>query len=85
MPILEAGLIGMPIFSTDIPATVEIGGREVNLFSEDALADQVANLILEWSKNSPAQRLRQRVRDKFTWQAIFKNDFLPLLSEGATV
>ena len=26
MPILEAGLIGMPIFSTEIPAAEEIGG-----------------------------------------------------------
>lgn len=82
MPILEAGLIGMPIFSTEIPATEEIGGQEVIRFSADESAEQVAELILGWAQKSPTQRLRQRIRKKFTWQAIFNHDILPLLSEG---
>jgi glycosyltransferase involved in cell wall biosynthesis len=85
MPILEAGLIGMPIFSTEIPATQEIGGQEVVRFSTDASAHQVAELILEWARNSPTHRLRQRIRKNFTWQAIFKHDILPLLSGGEKV
>ena len=82
MPILEAGMVGMPIFSTEIPATAEIGGQEVIRFSADASAEQVSDLILGWAKNSPTQRLRQRIREKFTWQAIFNNDILPLLAVG---
>jgi glycosyltransferase involved in cell wall biosynthesis len=82
MPILEAGMIGMPIFSTEIPATEEIGGPEVVRFSADEPADQVAELILAWVRNNPSQQLRQRIRKHFTWQAIFKHDILPLLTEG---
>lgn len=82
IPILEAGLIGMPIFSTEIPATEEIGGQEVIRFSADASPEQVAELILGWAQKSPTQRLRQRIRKKFTWQAIFNHDILPLLSGG---
>jgi glycosyltransferase involved in cell wall biosynthesis len=82
MPILEAGLIGMPIFSTEIPATEEIGGQEVIRFSADTSAEQVAELILGWAQKSPTQRLRQRIRKNFTWQAIFNHDILPLLSGG---
>ncbi len=85
MPILEAGLIGMPIFSTEIPASEEIGGQEVIRFSADSSADQVAELILGWARNSPTQRLRQRIRKNFTWQAIFKHDILPLLTGGGEV
>jgi glycosyltransferase involved in cell wall biosynthesis len=80
MPVLEAGLIGMPIFSTEIPAAQEIGGQEVVQFSTDATAHQVAELILAWAHNSPTHRLRQRIRKNFTWQAIFKHDILPLLA-----
>ncbi len=82
MPILEAGLIGMPIFSTEIPATEEIGDQEVVRFSAEASADQVAELILEWARNSPTLRLRQRIRKNFTWQAIFNHNILPLLTGG---
>jgi glycosyltransferase involved in cell wall biosynthesis len=85
MPILEAGLIGMPIFSADIPATDEIGGQEVFRFSADAPADQVAEQIVEWARNSPLLRLRQRIRKNFTWQAIFNHDILPLLTGGGKV
>ena len=78
MPILEAGLVGMPIFSTEIPAAEEIGGQDVTRFPADAPPDQVAELIYGWAQNSPTQRLRQRVRKNFTWQAIFQHDILPL-------
>jgi glycosyltransferase involved in cell wall biosynthesis len=82
MPILEAGLIGMPIFSTEIPAMQEIGGQEVIQFSPDDSAGNVAELILSWAQASPTQRLRQRIRQNFTWQAIFQHNILPLLTEG---
>ncbi len=80
MPILEAGLIGMPIFSTAIPAAQEIGASEVMQFFPDDPPEKVVHLILSWAKSSPNQILRQRVRENFTWQAIFEHEMLPLLS-----
>ena len=82
MPILEAGLIGMPIFTADIPAAQEIGGQEVIQFSPDDPAGKVAELILRWREDSSTQRLRQRIRQNYTWQAIFQQDILPLLKGG---
>ena len=84
MPVLEAGLIGMPIFSTQIPATLEIGQQDVTVFSEDDNADKVAKMILEWAQTNPMQRLKQRIRKNLTWQGIFKHDILPLISAGGT-
>ena len=80
MPILEAGMIGMPIFSTEIPAAKEIGGQEVTRFSLDEPATEVAGMILSWAHTSSIQRLRQRIRQNFTWKAIFHHNILPLLT-----
>jgi glycosyltransferase involved in cell wall biosynthesis len=79
MPILEAGLTGLPIFSTQIPATEEIGGQEVMRFSSDDPAGKVAELLINWAHTSMTQRLKQRIRQKYTWQSIFTHDILPLL------
>lgn len=82
MPILEAGLIGMPIISTEIPAATEIGAEDVIKFSPSANPQMVAELILNWAQTNPTQRLRQRVRQNFTWGAIFHHRILPLLTRG---
>jgi glycosyltransferase involved in cell wall biosynthesis len=85
MPILEAGLIGMPIFSTQVPATLEIGQQEVTIFFKDDTAEEVAGMILDWSQRSATQRLKRRIRQNFTWQSIFQHEILPLLKEGGSV
>ena len=82
MPILEAGLLGMPVFSTKIPAAMEIGAGVVTRFSPDNTPDMVAGMLLDWAQNSTTQRLRQRIRQNFTWQAIFRQDILPLITRG---
>ncbi len=82
MPILEAGLIGMPIFSTEVPAVTEIGAEDVIKFSPSAAPERVAELLLNWAQTSPTQRLRQRIRQNFTWGAIFHHQILPLLTRG---
>jgi hypothetical protein len=72
-------LTGLPIFSTQIPATEEIGGQEVMRFSSDDPAGKVAELLINWAHTSMTQRLKQRIRQKYTWQSIFTHDILPLL------
>jgi glycosyltransferase involved in cell wall biosynthesis len=84
MPILEAGLIGMPVFSTQVPAASEIGLQEVTIFSKDESAENVAQMILDWAQTSPTQNLKQRIRQNLTWQAIFQHKILPLISDGGS-
>jgi len=79
MPVLEAGLVGVPIVCTDIPAAEEIGGEGVILFDADKDPVHVAKLILAWIERSPAHRLRRRTRQNYTWQTIFQRDIKPLL------
>jgi glycosyltransferase involved in cell wall biosynthesis len=79
MPILEAGLLGMPIFTTQIPAAEEIGGGEVIRFSPEDTPENVAAIIVKKVNSSKTLGLKKRVRQNFTWQSIFKRDILPLL------
>jgi glycosyltransferase involved in cell wall biosynthesis len=79
MPVLEAGLSGMPVVCTGIPAAVEIALEDVFVFSEYTGAERLAMDVLTWVEDNPTLRLRQRVRQNYTWPAIFKRDLLPLL------
>ncbi len=83
MPILEAGLVGLPVVCAQFPAAQEIGGKDVIAFPENASPNDVAELITSRVENGSQHKLRQRVRQSFTWQAIFNHDILPLLEEGA--
>jgi hypothetical protein len=78
-------MIGMPIFHTKIPSVEEIGSQEVVRFSHEDPAEKVAMLIPNWAKGNSTQQLRQRVRQKYTWQAIIHHDILLLLTRGEAV
>jgi glycosyltransferase involved in cell wall biosynthesis len=79
MPVLEAGLVGVPVVCTDMPAADEIAGPDVTLVGsgEDPvlLADEILSLLEE----DPVYRLRRRVRKQYTWRAIFQRGIRPLL------
>ena len=79
MPVLEAGLVGMPAVSTDVPAAEEIGGEDVIGFAADAPPEEVAARIAAWAEGSRVHRMRRRVRQSYTWTAIFQEQIAPLL------
>jgi glycosyltransferase involved in cell wall biosynthesis len=79
MPVLEAGLAGVPVVCTEVPAAMEIGGADLMLLSMDDDPVHLAERILDWADHSPVHRLRRRVRQNYTWQAIFRRDIEPLL------
>ncbi len=79
MPVLEAGLAGIPVVCTEVPAAVEIGGEDVIVFDLDEAPERLAGRLLAWAKSSAVHRLRRRVRQRYTWQAIFRRAIEPLL------
>ena len=79
MPVLEAGLAGVPVVCTDVPAAVEIGQEDVMLFDKAEDPADLADRILSWAEGSAVRRLRRRVRQSYTWHAIFERDIEPLL------
>jgi mannosylglucosylglycerate synthase len=79
MPVLEAGLAGMPVVSTSVPAAEEIGGEDVLLFDSSDDPQELVERILDRVQNRPVHRLRQRVRQNYTWQTIFRRSIEPML------
>ncbi|NDJ86829.1 MAG: glycosyltransferase family 4 protein [Chloroflexi bacterium] len=80
IPVLEAGLAGIPIFCSDIPPFRETGGAEANYFDPNGDApDKIANDILSILKNSPVHHLRLRVRRFYRWESLIRNEIVPLV------
>lgn len=79
MPVLEAGLVNIPVLSREVPAAAEIAGKDALIFSEEDSSVQVAAMIAEFLQDSMTARFRRRVRRDYSWQAIFENDLRPIL------
>jgi glycosyltransferase involved in cell wall biosynthesis len=79
MAVLEAGLVGVPVVCTDMPAADEIGGPDVTRFGTTEDPSLLANEILSLLEEDPVYRLRRRVRQQYTWQAVFQREIRPLL------
>lgn len=79
IPILEAALVGMPIFCADIPSLREIASERATYFSPDADPKKLAVRIATQLRADSVYRLGQRVRENYTWESIYSNQISPLL------
>ena len=81
MPVLEAGLAGLPVVATPIPAAEEIGREAVLSFDLDLPPEELAGQILEMLDHNPISWLKRRVRQEYTWDAILRRKLMPLLAD----
>ncbi|MDR3573221.1 MAG: glycosyltransferase family 4 protein [Anaerolineaceae bacterium] len=79
IPILEAGLSRMPVFCTDLPPLSALAGNCATYFSPDDNPIYIAKLIAKKLTNDPSYQLRTRVRQEYTWDAIYRKMIAPLL------
>jgi glycosyltransferase involved in cell wall biosynthesis len=79
MPVLEAGLVGIPVMCTNVPAAEEIGDGDVIIFDADQEPTELAQQILKWVEKNSIYLMRRRVRQNYTWDSIFQRDIKPLL------
>ena len=84
MPVLEAGLAGKPMVCTPVPAAREIGGDDVMIINPQGDPEKIASEIISLVEATPIHRLRRRIREQYTWGAIFERDIRPLLSRGGS-
>lgn len=80
IPILEAGLTGLPIFCSDIPPLRSLGGTRVTYFSTDADPRELANRIASHLSLNPVFLMKTEVRRRYLWEQIYIRDIEPLLS-----
>ena len=81
LPILEAALVRLPIFCSDIAPLRELAGGRANYFSPTAKPEKIADLITRVLSADRAAMLRRRVLDRYDWRQIVHRYVEPLLSE----
>jgi len=83
IPILEAGLAGLPIFCSNLPPFHETGQEDVVFFDPIAhTAEEIALMIRTYFTGNPRQRMKARVRQNYRWDALVRTRIVPLL-EGS--
>jgi glycosyltransferase involved in cell wall biosynthesis len=79
IPILEAGLAGLPIFCSDIPPLRNLAGSHATYFSPEADPVELANRIVNHLTFDSIFRMRVRARREFSWKGIYAREIAPLL------
>jgi glycosyltransferase involved in cell wall biosynthesis len=79
IPLLEAGLTGIPIFCSDIAPFRETAGDAALRFHPEAPPEDVAARIIDALRDDRRIALRRRVRIDHTWEAIYRRSIAPLL------
>ncbi len=85
LPILEAGLVGKPLFATTVPALEEVGLELAHRIQSDESPQRVAGRIAMLADEDQTMCLRRRVRQEYTWTGIFNRSIEPLLIECLSV
>lgn len=81
IPILEAGLVGLPIFCADIPPFRETAISDAHYFDPiHGDPKRIAEQILRTLEASPTSRLRKKVRQHYRWETLIRNQIVPLLA-----
>lgn len=79
MPVIEAGLAGIPVVSTDVPASTEIAQDAALIFDKNQPPQTTADQIIHLVESNPLASLRRKIRQNYTWQALFQHHIEPLL------
>lgn len=82
MPVLEAALAGLPVVAARIPAVEEIALEDVVRLEPGEEPEAIAERIHRLMEGIQAYRLRRKVRQTYTWEAIFRRKIEPLLQAG---
>jgi len=79
LPVLEAGLAGLVVVISDIPALREIARRDaVYIHLGDSASTVARNIIAACSKR-PELLFRKKVIRKYAWEVVFEDNILPAI------
>jgi glycosyltransferase involved in cell wall biosynthesis len=80
LPLLEAGMIKLPIACSDIPAFKELG-EGVCFFRLDEPPLVISGRIIEYLGRTDTCRMFRNVMGKYVWDVICRNEVIPFLRE----
>jgi glycosyltransferase involved in cell wall biosynthesis len=79
IPLLESGMIKLPIVCSNIPPFSEIGGEDVCLFELDETPEDIAKRILRLIERLKPHKMFRKVIKYYAWDNIYHEKLLPLL------
>jgi glycosyltransferase involved in cell wall biosynthesis len=80
LPLLEAGMIKLPIACTEIPPFMEVG-KDVCFFRPSDPPLFIAGRIIEYLSRTTTHRMFRKVMKEYILYEVCKNDLLPYLFE----
>ena len=79
IPLLESGMIKLPVVCSNIPPFLEIGGSDVCLFSLDDSPCKIAKDIIQFVEGLKPHKMFRKVMKEYSWDNIYNNMLLPLI------
>lgn len=79
LPVLEAGLAGLVVVISDIPALREIAKRDAVYIHLGDSASVVAKNIIDATRKRPEMIFRKKVIQKYAWEVVFEKNILPAI------
>lgn len=79
IPILEAGMAGLPVFCSDIPPFRETAENLALYFDLNDSPRNVAQKIITWLETDTTIKLKNCIKQSYTWKNIFKQKIKPLI------
>lgn len=80
LPLLEAGMIKLPIACSDIPPFQELG-EGACFFGLDEPPLVIAGRIMEYLSRTSTHKMFRNVMRRYVWQVVCKNEVFPFLRE----
>ncbi len=82
LPILEASLLRLPVFCSDIPSHRELADDRVTFFKLSDEPAAIARKIVAIVKKDAANNRRREVMGRFAWDSVYKEYLEPLLKKS---
>jgi glycosyltransferase involved in cell wall biosynthesis len=82
IPVLEAGLVQLPVFASNIPPIRESAAEYAHLFDPSGDPQDAANSILNYLEMNASYHLKRRVLDNYTWKAIIEQKIIPFINQA---
>lgn len=79
IPLLESGLVNLPIACANIPPLKEVGEKDVHYLDLKKNPRELASGIIKYYKRQPTIPMFKKVLRNYTWEAIFTKEIEPLL------
>ncbi len=81
IPLLEAGMIKLPIVCSQIEPFQEIGNEDVVYFQLDETPEAIADKIIAFLRRLPPHRMYRHVIRNYVWDNIYRKELKPFLTE----